>query len=85
MAQDIKVALTTAFKGLFAAIGVREIINLGDSFTSLNNRLKAVTKSEQEAANALRLVKEVASATRSDLSAVASLFSDITWESLLKH
>ena len=70
--------LTTAFKGLFAAIGVREIINLGDEFTVLNNRLKAVTNSEQEAAAALEIVKQVASETRSDLAAVASLFSDIT-------
>jgi tape measure domain-containing protein len=63
---------------LFAAIGVREIINLGDEFTVLNNRLKAVTNSEQEAAAALEIVKQVASETRSDLAAVASLFSDIT-------
>jgi len=70
--------LTTAFKGLFAAIGVREIVQLGDEFTVLNNRLKAVTNSEEEAAAALEIVKQVASATRSDLAAVASLFSDIT-------
>lgn len=70
--------LATAFKGLVAAIGVREIVRLGDEFTTLNNRLRAVTNSEEEAANALKLVQQVASATRSDLSAVASLFSDIT-------
>ena len=70
--------LTSAFKGLFAAIGVREIVQLGDEFTVLNNRLKAVTDSEEEAASALRIVKQVAADTRSDLGAVASLFSDIT-------
>ena len=70
--------LTSAFKGLVAAIGIKQIINLGDSFTALNNRLKAVTNSEEEAAEALRLVQQVANATRSDLGAVAGLFADIT-------
>ena len=70
--------LTTAFKGLIAAIGVREIISLGDEFTVLNNRLKAVTNSQEEAASAFKLVQQVASNTRADLGAVASLFSDIT-------
>jgi len=70
--------LTTAFKGLIAAIGVQQIIALGDEFTTLNNRLKAVTNSQEEAASAFKLVKQVASETRADLGAVASLFSDIT-------
>jgi tape measure domain-containing protein len=70
--------LTTAFKGLVAAIGVREIISLGDEFTTLNNRLKAVTNSQEEAASAFNLVRQVASTTRADLASVASLFSDIT-------
>ena len=70
--------LTTAFKGLIAAIGVREIISLGDEFTVLNNRLKAVTNSQEDAASAFKLVQQVASNTRADLGAVASLFSDIT-------
>ena len=76
---------TTSVKGLagafqaFIAIGaVREIVRLTDQFTSLNNRLKAVTSSEIQAATALRLVQQVASETRSDLSAVAGLFADIT-------
>ncbi len=76
---------TTSVKGLagafqaFIAIGaVREIVSLTDQFTSLNNRLKAVTTSEVQAASALKLVQQVASETRSDLSAVAGLFADIT-------
>tara|TARA_R110000851_G_scaffold35486_1_gene93267 strand:- start:5794 stop:8205 length:2412 start_codon:yes stop_codon:yes gene_type:complete len=70
--------LTTAFKGLVAAIGVQQIIALGDEFTTLNNRLKAVTNSQEEAASAFNLVRQVASTTRADLASVASLFSDIT-------
>ena len=70
--------LKTAFAGLFAAIGTREIISLGDEFTNLNNRLAAVTTSQQEAATALQLVRQVASESRSDISATASLFADLT-------
>ncbi len=70
--------LTKAFAGLASAIGIVEIVRLADDFTVLNNRLKAVTNSEEEAASALQLVKQVAQDTRSDLASVASLFSDIT-------
>jgi len=70
--------LRTAFAGLFAAISVREITSLADQFTNLNNRLKAVTTSQAEASNALKLVNQVAGETRSDISAVASLFADLT-------
>jgi tape measure domain-containing protein len=70
--------LVGAFQAFIAIGAVREIVRLSDEFTSLNNRLKAVTASEVEAATALRLVQQVASETRSDLSSVASLFADIT-------
>ena len=69
--------LTKAFAGLFAAIGVGEIIKLGDEFTNLNNRLKAVTGSSDEAAKALRLVTQVAADSRSSLSATAGLYADL--------
>lgn len=69
--------LTKAFAGLFAVIGVGEIINLGDEFTNLNNRLKAVTGSTDEAAKALKLVTQVAADSRASLSATASLYSDL--------
>jgi lambda family phage tail tape measure protein len=67
-----------AFKALGAVVAGVGIIRLADEFTTLNNRLRAVTKSEEEAATALQLVKDVASATRSDLASVAGLFADIT-------
>ena len=71
-------SMKTAFIGLLGAIGTREIISLGDQFTNLNNRLKAVTGDTQLAANALKLVNEVAGQSRSDISSVASLFADLT-------
>jgi tape measure domain-containing protein len=70
--------LVGAFQAFIALGAVRELVQLVDEFTTLNNRLKAVTNSEKEAASALKLVQQVASETRSDLSAVAGLFADIT-------
>ena len=70
--------LVGAFQAFIAIGAVREIVKLADEFTSLTNRLKATATSEIAAANALKLVQQVASETRSDLSAVAGLFADIT-------
>ena len=70
--------LKTAFAGLVGAFGIQQVTQLGDEFTNLNNRLKAVTSSGAEAENAFRLVNQVASQSRSDLSATASLFADLS-------
>ena len=70
--------LKTAFAGLVAAIGVREVISLSDEFSNLRNRLVAVTGSQEDAANALDLVNQVAAQSRSDIGSVASLFADLT-------
>jgi tape measure domain-containing protein len=70
--------LVGAFQAFIAIGAVKEIVKLADEFTSLTNRLKATATSEIAAANALKLVQQVASETRSDLSAVAGLFADIT-------
>jgi len=69
--------LKGAFIGLAGAIGIREIVNLADTFTTLNNRLLAVTSNTEEAAQSLALVNQVAARSRNDVGAVASLFSDI--------
>jgi hypothetical protein len=60
--------LSEAFQALSHAGAIKEVVKLSDDFTSLTNRLKAVTNSEQEAASALKLVQQVAKETRSDLS-----------------
>ena len=67
-----------AFIGLAGALSVREIVSLSDEFLNLNNRLVAVTGSQEVAASALDLVRQVAADSRSDLSSVASLFADLT-------
>ena len=70
--------LTKAFAGLAAAVGIGEIVKLGDEFTNINNRLKAVTGSTEAAASAFKLVDQVSAESRSSLSATASLFADLT-------
>ena len=70
--------LKGALAGLAAGIGAKEIVGLADQFTNLQIRIRAVTATEQEAASAFNLIKSVAKDTRSDLSAVGALFSDLT-------
>ncbi len=67
-----------ALAGLAAGIGAKEIIGLADQFTNLRNRINAVADTEAQATNAFKLIKQVAADTRSDLTAVGGLFTDIT-------
>ena len=68
----------SALKALATGAALKEVAGLSDQFTSLTNRLKSVTGSTDEAASAFALVKQVAGDTRSGLSDVANLFTDIT-------
>lgn len=70
--------LKGAFQALAGAIAIREIVQLGDDFTNLNNRLKAVTTTQAETAAAMALVRDVANSTRSDVSAVGDLFTNLS-------
>lgn len=71
-------SLKGAFQALAGAIAIKEVVALGDQFTTLNNRLKVVTQSNAEAAQALDLVKNVANATRNDIGAVGDLFTNLS-------
>jgi len=70
--------LKGAFQALAGAVAIKEIISLGDDFTNLNNRLKAVTTTNQETAAAMALVRDVANSTRSDVGAVGDLFTNLS-------
>lgn len=71
-------AMTNAFKALASAIAIKEVVSLADDFTTLNNRLKVVTTSNQEAAQALGLVRDIANSTRNDIGAVGDLFTNLS-------
>lgn len=70
--------MKTAFAAIAGAAAIQQIGSLADSYTSLQNRLRSVTSSQEEANQAFDLVRQVANSTRSDLGAVAGLFSDLT-------
>lgn len=67
-----------AFKAMVGAAAIQQFVSLGDQFLVMSNQMKAVTSSTEEYENAMRLVNEVSSRTRSDLGATASLFADLT-------
>lgn len=63
-----------------AALGFgasREVLDLAEAFTRLQNQLKTVTNSEEELAQATRTVADIAARTNSDLETTASLYSRI--------
>jgi len=68
-------ALKSAFVALGAAVSVREIADLADAYTSIQNRLKVVTDSTAELTSVQERLLEVANETRSDLSSTAGLFT----------
>jgi chromosome segregation ATPase len=70
--------MKTAFAAIAGAAAIQQIGSLADSYTSLQNRLRSVTSTQEEANEAFKLVRQVANSTRSDLGAVAGLFSDLT-------
>ena len=70
--------LDGAFKALGAAIAVGGIIDFANQAVNLQNRLRGVVASQEEAAEAFKLVQSVARDTRSGLGDVADLFANLT-------
>ena len=64
-----------AAKGLFAVLGARELIRTANTFQQLQNSLRVVTDSTEELSNANDRLFEIASATRTPIEAVVTLFS----------
>lgn len=63
---------------LAAAFGARELIQAADTFQNLENRMIALTGSEEKAAVALRHVARIAKESRSDFDSMSSLFTRLT-------
>lgn len=55
----------------------RELLNAAEAWTNINNRLKLVTSSTEEAADAQKAVLEIANSTRQPLQATADLYTRI--------
>ena len=64
---------------LIAAFGVRELVQAGDTFVNLQNRMGALTGSVEGSAEAMAHMKRIALESRSDFDAVGDLFAKITF------
>lgn len=68
-------ALGQAFRALVGAIAIREIGQAADAYTTISNRIRLVTDSQEELNTVQDEVFALAQRTRSDLTATADLYS----------
>ncbi len=68
-------AAANAAKGLFAVLGARELIRTANTFQQLQNSLRVVTDSTEELNAANTRLFEIATATRTPIEAIVTLFS----------
>ena len=64
---------------IIAAFGVRELVQAGDTFVNLQNRMGALTGTAEGTAEAMAHMKRIALESRSDFDAVGDLFAKITF------
>lgn len=70
--------LTNAFKGLAAAIGINTIVNYADQMTSLQNKLRAFSASQEEANQKFADIAGIAARSRSEIGAVGDLYGKMS-------
>ncbi|MCO5763767.1 MAG: tape measure protein [Chromatiaceae bacterium] len=80
-AASSAMASLRTFGGLLgAAVGIggsREILELAEAFTRLQNNLKTVTSSQEELADATALIGDIAKRTNADIETTAALYTRI--------
>lgn len=67
-------SLSGVIKGYIGLIGAKEIIRAADTFTTLENRLKNVTNTAAELAEAQKAVFDISQETRTTLESTATLY-----------
>lgn len=72
-------SLKSAFGGLAAAFGVREIVNMSDNFTLLRERVKLSTQSTQEFTQAFRGLQQVSNETGARLNDAVDVFQRLSF------
>ncbi len=70
--------LADSFKGLAAAIGIGTIVNYADQMTSLQNKLRAFSASQEEANQKFADIAAIASRSRSEIGAVGDLYGKMS-------
>lgn len=75
--KDAKKSIDTvksAFKGLVAAVGVRELGQIGNSFQEIQNKLRTITPANKSVQDSFQTVVNIARETRSGLEETADLY-----------
>jgi tape measure domain-containing protein len=67
-----------AFGGITAALSLRELGQMADSFTNIQARLKLATRDANEFAEASDNIKRIASSSKSSLESTATLYTRIS-------
>jgi tape measure domain-containing protein len=67
-----------AFGGITAALSIRELGQMADSFTNIQARLKLATRDANEFAEASDNIKRIASSSKSSLESTATLYTRIS-------
>lgn len=76
--SEFKKSISGVGQLIAGAFAVREVVNFANTAQNLQNRLRGISGTAAEAASAFDLVRQVAGTTRSDISAVGDLFSNLT-------
>lgn len=74
-ADKLRSTLTRAIALIGVGAGVREVVQLADTYTNLQNRLRVVTKSQEELTTATEDLFQIAQDTRSNFEATAEVYS----------
>lgn len=77
-ADKLRRTFSNMLTGLGFALGVREILDLSDSFLKLQNRLRVVTRSQGELRQVTDALYQSVRRTRSDFAATAELYSRVS-------
>ena len=76
--QKVKDQVSGVRNAIIAAFSVREVVRAADTFKALENRMIALTGSNEDAAVAMDHIRRIANQSRSEFEAVGDLFTKLT-------
>jgi tape measure domain-containing protein len=76
-AMGVRTVLSGLFAGFGAAAAVRELLDLSNASTTIDNRLKLVTNSSEELEKSFDRIREISTRTRSPLEENVALFQKV--------